>query len=772
MSHRPSSAPSTPPTATATPEWKSTACILCECNCGIEVQLGGEDGRRFTRIRGDKKHPLSQGYACEKANRLDFYQNGRDRITAPLRRRPDGRFEEIDWDTAIREVAGKLAAIRDEHGGDKIFYYGGGGQGNHLPGGYARSTLAALGSVYRSNALAQEKTGEFWVNGKMFGSIVRGDFEHCEVGVFIGKNPWQSHSMPRARVTLKEIAKDPARKLIVIDPKRTETADLADIHLSVRPGADAWLLSALIAVIVQEGLADQTFIDEHVVNWDQVVPFFDALPVEAYASRAGVPADSVREAARVIAAASSAAFFEDLGVQMNRHSTLVSYLNRLLWIVTGSYGKKGSMGAPIPFQSLVSTERSRRDGDGPRPRGRRSPVAGARIIGGLVPCNVIAEEILTDHPDRYRAMLIESGNPAHSLADSRRFREALDALDLVVVIDVALTETARRADYVLPVPTQFEKAEATFFNFEFPENAFFLRKPLLEPVPGVLPEPEIHTRIVEALGRLPLDVVAKLREALGESRQRFTEVFFAEVASNPEHMAVVPSILYRTLGEVLPRGAESAAAVWGLAHMCALRSPEAVAAAGFEGEGTARGEALFQAILDSPTAVVYAKHGYEDSWNRIATPGGKIDAAVPELFDSLRSLATSEPARPSDEFPLFLSAGERRSFTANTIFRHPDWRKKDREGALFVHPDDALAIGLESGSRALLTTKRGRVEVQVEVTDRMRPGHVSLPNGLGLSNREQDPVGIAPNELTCCEDRDEFAGTPWHKSVPARLTAL
>ena len=161
----PSSTPKEPPCRPAPsstrPEWKSTACILCECNCGIEVQLGGEDGRRFTRIRGDKQHPLSKGYACEKANRLDFYQNGRDRITSPLRRRPDGSFEEIDWDTAIREVAEKLAAVRDEHGGDKIFYYGGGGQGNHLPGAYSRSTLAALGSVYKSNALAQEKTGEF-----------------------------------------------------------------------------------------------------------------------------------------------------------------------------------------------------------------------------------------------------------------------------------------------------------------------------------------------------------------------------------------------------------------------------------------------------------------------------------------------------------------------------------------------------------------------------------------------------------------------------------
>ena len=756
----------------AKPEWNSTACILCECNCGIEVQLGGDEGRNFTRIRGDKKHPLSKGYACEKANRLDFYQNGRDRITSPLRRRPDGTFEEIDWDTAIREVSEKFAAIRDEHGGDKIFYYGGGGQGNHLPGAYSRATLSTLGNVYRSNALAQEKTGEFWVNGKMFGGIVRGDFEHCEVGVFIGKNPWQSHSMPRARVTLQEIKKDPARKMITLDPKRTETADMSDIHLAVRPGGDAWLLTALIGAILQEDLSDKRFIEEHVDNLGEVLPFFETILVEEYAEKAGVSAEQVREAARVMAGAASVAFFEDLGVQMNRHSTLVSYLNRILWILTGSYGKKGSMGAPIPFQSLVGEPSADGQGGASKRRGRVSPVTGARIIAGLVPCNVIAEEVLTDHPDRYRGMLVESGNPAHSLADSRKFRAALEALDLVVVIDIAMTETARCADYVLPVATQYEKAEAVFFNFEFPENAFFLRKPLLEPPPGVLTEPEIHTRIAEQLGALPDDLIDELRSALGESRERFAQLFFEKVATNPAHMAVMPSILYRTLGEVMPKGAESAAAVWGMAHLCAMRNPEAVKKAGFEGDGLALGEALFQAILESPTAVVFAEHDYEDSWNRIATPGGKINAAVPELYDTIRSLATTGPAEPTAEFPFFLSAGERRSFTANTILRHPDWRKKDRDGALFIHPDDAETLGLETGKRALLTTKTGRVEVDVTLNDRMRPGHVSLPNGMGLSNMQQDPVGTAPNELTASEDRDEFAGTPWHKSVPARVTAI
>ena len=263
----------------ASSAWHPTACILCECNCGIEVRLGGEDGRRFERIRGDKAHPASQGYTCEKALRLDHYQNGRHRLTSPLRRRPDGTYEEIDWDTAIREVAERFAAVRDTYGGESIFYFGGGGQGNHLGGAYSGATLRALGARYRSNALAQEKTGEFWVNARMLGTMVRGDMEHAEVALFIGKNPWQSHGLPHARTTLKEIARDPERALIVIDPRRSETAELADIHLAVRPGTDAWCLAALVAVLVQEGLVARAWLDEHAVGLDEIEAAFADLPV-------------------------------------------------------------------------------------------------------------------------------------------------------------------------------------------------------------------------------------------------------------------------------------------------------------------------------------------------------------------------------------------------------------------------------------------------------------------------------------------------------------
>src|SRR5947209_5918966 len=257
-------------------EWKPTACILCECNCGIVVQV---EDRRLVRIRGDKAHPASQGYTCNKALRLDHYQNSRARLTTPLRRRPDGTFEEIDWDTAIVEIAEGFKHIRDAYGGDKIFYYGGGGQGNHLGGAYSGAFLRALGARYRSSALAQEKTGEAWVDAQLYGGHTRGEYEHAEVAVFLGKNPWQSQSFPRARVVLRELARDPDRCLIVIDPVLTESAELADIHLRVQPGTDAWCLAAIAAVIVQDERIDGEFLDRHASGVEDVRAVLCEVPV-------------------------------------------------------------------------------------------------------------------------------------------------------------------------------------------------------------------------------------------------------------------------------------------------------------------------------------------------------------------------------------------------------------------------------------------------------------------------------------------------------------
>ena len=322
-----------------------------------------------------------------------------------------------------------------------------------------------LGSHYRSNALAQEKTGEAWVDAHLYGGHTRGEFEHAEVSVFIGKNPWMSQSFPRARVVLNEIAKDPGRSMIVIDPVLTDTAKMADIHLRVRPGTDAWCLAALAAVLVQEDLCNEPFLAEHVNGVEPVRAALRDIPVGDYAQRCGVDEELIRTAARRIARADSVAVFEDLGIQQAPNSTLCSYLNKLLWILTGNFAKCGGQHLHSSFGPLFRHVTAV----------GRTPVTGAPVVGGLIPSNAVPQEILTDHPDRFRAMIVESSNPAHSLADSAACRAAFESLELMVVIDVAMTETARLATTCCPRQVNIEKSEATFFNLEFPHNTFHLR---------------------------------------------------------------------------------------------------------------------------------------------------------------------------------------------------------------------------------------------------------------------------------------------------------
>ncbi len=221
---------------------------------------------------------------------------------------------------------------------------------------------------------------------------------------------------------------------------------------------------------------------------------------------------------------------------------------------------------------------------------------------------------------------------------------------------------------------------------------------------------------------------------------------------------------------------QSAAVVWGLVHQYAAKFPDSLRRAGFEGGGFEPPEKLFDAILENPSGVVFAVDEYEDGWSRVVTPNGRIHASIPELLEELSTLRDATPGTGDASFPFVLSAGERRSFTANTIFRSPEWRKKDPEGLLRINPQDATELGVADGDRVRLSTKRGAVEVPVELSEMMQPGHVSLPNGLGLDHRTQDGdlvrTGVAVNELTSVEDRDWLAGTPWHKHVPARIEAL
>ena len=756
-------------------EWQKTACILCASNCGVLVQLGGKHDREIVRVRGDRAHPSSKGYTCNKALQLNYYQSGRDRLDSPLRRRQDGEFERIGWDTAIAEIAQRFMAIRNKFGGDKILYYGGGGQGNHLGGGYSTAFRRAIGSRYRSNALAQEKTGLSWVFDRMVGGFYHGDFEHCQTALLIGKNPWQSNGIPRARVTLRQLSNDPNRKLIVIDPRITETAELADIHLRVKPGRDAWLLSAILGELVQQDLIDHDWLARHAQDHEEVINTLGDIPVADYAAFAGIPLAQVEEVAQVLGRTGSLSVLEDLGIEMAPNSTLNSYHCILLFLLTGNFGKPGAVNLPSQLVSIFSADKisAERDEAGHEVGFKTTPVTGSRIISGLVPCNTLPDEILTDHPDRFRAMLIESANPAHSLADTKRMREALGALDLLVVIDVAMTETARQADYILPASSQYEKVEMTFFNFEFPENCAQLRAPLMDPLPGTLPEPEIHARLLEAVDPFDDTELDPLRLAAANGLEAFAIAFAKTAEDNPKINLYSTYVLYRTLGPCLADGMKESAALWGVAQMFAASEGEALALAGFDGPTPMAANKLFTALLEAQSGLVFSVDNHDASFRRNRLPDGLVNLAVPEMLDKVRGLADYESAETNDEFPMVLAAGERRSYTANTVIRDPAWAKSNNALTLSVNPGDAANLGINDGGTARLTTAKDSVEVIVEVDKRMLAGHISLPNGFGLgypnANGKEVVTGISPNELTAVEDCDDFAYTPWHKFVLARL---
>lgn len=742
---------------------KKSACILCYVNCGIDVEI--EDGR-MKRVTGDKDNPKSLGYICHKAGRLPYYANDRAlRLTRPLRRNANGGFDEIEWDVAISEIAAKLNTLRETASPQSLGYYGGGGQGSVMGGVFSQALRGLMGSGPNFSALSQEKTGDFWVNGRMFGSQnihTAEDVHGAELTVVIGCNPWMANGFVRARDAMKEIGRDATRKMIVIDPRRTEVADLADLHLALRPGTDAFLLGALLAMIVARGGEDAAFLAARTTGWDEVKAGIERVPVDAWLAAAEISRDQAEAAVDLILGTRSMTVRVDVGLQQARNSTLNTYLEKLLFLVTGNFLRPGCNGLHSWLAPMWGNSRP----------GSTDLATGQERIAGLSPPNDIPKAILTDHPDRVRAMLIDSGNPANSVTDTTAIETALSSLELLVVIDVAMTETARLAHYVLPACNQFERWENTLFTFEYPHNVFQLREPLFDPLPGTLPEPEIYTRIVRAMGVMPDEAkLEDLRALASEDRTAFAAAFEALQKEDPNARLLGPVLLYETLGRTLKPGAAAAAVWWPAAHRCARESREAVLGAGFEGEDAALGEALFAALVERPSGVVFTHEKHEDLWRLVRNADGRVRLDIPEMLAWLARLDVAS-TRPDPDYPIMLIAGQRRHYNANQAFRDPRWRKTDPAGALHLHPQDlAAANGVEGGWMAVVTPA-GRLVVRVETDPRLRLGQASLPHGYGqIYDTPGGRVTIGPrlNLITMSEDCDPIARTPHHKNVAVRI---
>ncbi len=742
-------------------DWHKTACSLCYVNCGLEVQT---DGRSITRIRGDKDNPRSAGYLCQKAQRLTWYGNHNDRLTTPLRRRPDGTHEPIGWDVALTEIAARLLDIRssDLAAGrpGSMAYVGAGGQGNHSGGAYGHSLLKWMNSTRFFGALSQEKTGDFWVNGKMFGSQVchtSEGVEECDLLVVLGCNPWLAHGFTRARNVVNEIKNNPARKMIVVDPRRTETAAVADVHLALRPGTDAYLLAAILALVVDRGGQDKEFLAARTEGFAEVAAALRQVPVDEWIAHAEVSRVDVDRAVDLILEAEAMTVRVELGIQQGRNSTLNSYLEKLLFLLTGHFGRPGTNALHSWLMPLWSDS-----------KGERSEITGFEYIGGLLPLNTLAEEFLADHPNRARVLWVESSNPANTAANSSTVERAFQRAELSVVIDVAYTESAALAEYVLPAASQHEKWEFTFFDFEWPTNYFQLRRPLFAPLPGTLVEAEIYAQLFERLGALPdRSTLDKLTEVARTDRQALLKHARPVIT----HPAIVPILLYRTLGQTLPDGAASAAVLWAGCHAAVRRMTVAVQRAlATSLEGPALGEELFDRVIASESGLAFSTHEYDEVWDLVRAE--RIQLAVPELLAWLGRLDPAQD-KPDPEYPLSLINGQRRSHNANQILRPPAWRKTDMDGALRVRTDDLAAIGAAADDWVAVVTRVGRIVVHAAIDDSLRKGQVALPHGFGMSvpDGKGGRVTNGPriNMITDATDRDPIAGTPHHKDIPVRL---
>jgi anaerobic selenocysteine-containing dehydrogenase len=714
---------------------KFQVCELCEASCGLAVDV--DDGRAVA-IRGNDRDVFSRGFICPKGIATLALQDDPDRLRAPMKRTAPGRFEPISWDEALDLAAHGLSAAQKAHGRDAVAVYLGTPIVHKAEALLMRSAiLGALGTKNSTSAGSQDTAARFAASYYLYGSsfswpipdVDRTDFFLC-----IGANPLVSNgsllTAPNVRGRLKAIL-DRGGKVVVVDPRRTETARFASEHLAIIPGTDAAFVMALVNALLEDGLIDEARLEKATTGWSIIREQVATWTPERVAAYTGIDAEKTRRIAREFASAKTACAYSRVGVCNTAFGTLASYAVDLLNIVTGRLGAEGgAMFASPPIDVPLLARLTKSDGHGRW----RTRVRGLPETSGDVPASTLAEEMETPGPGQVRAFLTIAGNPVLSTPNGTRLAKALEQLEFMVSIDYYINETTRFASVILPPCGPLSDGHVDlFFANAMAHNAIRWTEPAIVRGPDERADWEILLELAFRLGGGPtgmpaLDAFYRLGRRLG--------------------MKYHPNTLFDLAVRTGQHGD----------HFLPWR----------EGLSASKIQARPDGIDLGPLRPGSSRRVYHDD--------GKIHLApklIVAAFDELGADVARERS-PND-----LRLIGRRDIRSNNSWMHnlPKLVSGKDRCVLYVHPDDAQRLGLRNGGTAVMESRVHRAEVPVEITDDVRPGVVSLPHGHGHApSRPYQSVsaqrpGVSANDWTDDQAVESIVGQSILNGVDVRLSA-
>ena len=694
-------------------------CPLCEATCGLELTL---EGRTLVRVRGDREDVFSHGYLCPKGLSLVDLEGDPDVLRRPLIRDAGGTHREASWEEAFELVDAKLRPIIAEHGPAAVAVYLGNPNVHNLAGTLYNLVLTrALGGASVFTATSVDQMPKQVACAYLFGSglsIPIPDVDRTQYLLMLGANPMVSNgslfTAPDLPGRLRAL-KARGGKLVVVDPRRTETARRADEHHAIVPGTDAHLLFALVNVLFAEDRIAPGRLEEHTAGIDVVRGLAEPFTPEAVAPVTGIAADDIRRMARELASAESAAVYGRMGTTTQEFGTLASWLVDVLNVLTGNLDRPGGAMFTKPATGGSNTAGTPGVGKGARFGQRRTRVRGLPDHFGEFPVAALAEEILEPGDGRIRALVTVAGNPAVSTPDARTLERAMDELELMVSVDIYLNETTRHADVILPGESQLTRGHYDLaFTALSCRNVANYSPPALEAEPGSMHEWEVLLRLTGIVtGQGPNADLAGLDGFV--ARQ-----LFERGIANPLSPAngVDPNEAWSQVVDAF-EGPE--------------RLVDILLRTGPYGDGFGRDpEGLsLPKLIEHPHGIDLGPLQPRIP-EALRTPSGKIELAPDDVVADVARLRASLDRSRNGELVLI----GRRQLRSNNSWMHnlPALAGGSNTCTLLIHPEDAARFGVEDGKPARVATAAGTVDVEVEVTDALRPGVVSLPHGWGDGN--------------------------------------